>query len=344
MESKKKQLVAVIPHTCEGVDVSDTTAGQADVRSGKYFYSALGDRVEGQIADYSGAVSVTPTEQAQTVSTGGKYVGSDITVGAIPSEYKDTTGTDATAGDILAGKKAVTGAGLVTGSVQTYAGASTVTQNGTLPTAGKYVESDIEVAVPSSTPTLITKQITANGTYNAASDNADGFSEVTVSVVAVGKLPQVVDRSVTSIDAADLAGVTLIGNSAFRGCDRLSSIIVPSNVTLIRNSAFENCTNLTSVTLSEGLTYIYADAFSNCLILPSITLPSSITNISQRVFNYCDAMRSVTILATTPPKLSGTNAIPSNVTTIYIPNGTLSAYQTATNWSSFSSKFVELPA
>lgn len=31
-------------------------------------------------------------------------------------------------------------------------------------------------------PTLITKQITANGTYAAANDNADGYSEVTVNV------------------------------------------------------------------------------------------------------------------------------------------------------------------
>ena len=32
------------------------------------------------------------------------------------------------------------------------------------------------------TPTLTTKSITANGTYNASSDNADGYSSVTVTV------------------------------------------------------------------------------------------------------------------------------------------------------------------
>lgn len=35
---------------------------------------------------------------------------------------------------------------------------------------------------PAPTPTLITKSITANGSYNAASDNADGYSSVTVNV------------------------------------------------------------------------------------------------------------------------------------------------------------------
>lgn len=35
-------------------------------------------------------------------------------------------------------------------------------------------------------PTLVTKSITANGTYNASSDNADGYSSVTVNVQASG--------------------------------------------------------------------------------------------------------------------------------------------------------------
>ena len=37
-----------------------------------------------------------------------------------------------------------------------------------------------------STPTLITKSITSNGTYNASSDNADGYSSVTVNVSGGG--------------------------------------------------------------------------------------------------------------------------------------------------------------
>ena len=36
------------------------------------------------------------------------------------------------------------------------------------------------------TPTLITKNITQNGTYNASSDNADGYSSVTVNVSGGG--------------------------------------------------------------------------------------------------------------------------------------------------------------
>ena len=38
----------------------------------------------------------------------------------------------------------------------------------------------------SPTPTLITKNITQNGTYRAQDDNADGYSEVSVSVSGGG--------------------------------------------------------------------------------------------------------------------------------------------------------------
>ena len=38
-------------------DVSDTTAVQASVLSGSYFYTAAGTRVQGTIATYDGSVS-----------------------------------------------------------------------------------------------------------------------------------------------------------------------------------------------------------------------------------------------------------------------------------------------
>lgn len=46
-----------------------------------------------------------------------------------------------------------------------------------------------------SSPVLVTKSITANGTYNASSDNADGYSSVTVNVAGGGS---VLDTKITS--------------------------------------------------------------------------------------------------------------------------------------------------
>ena len=43
-----------------------------------------------------------------------------------------------------------------------------------------------DLSTPPIPPVLITKTITQNGTYNASSDSADGYSEVTVNVSGGG--------------------------------------------------------------------------------------------------------------------------------------------------------------
>ena len=44
--------------------------------------------------------------------------------------------------------------------------------------------------------------------------------------------------------------VTSIGDSAFYGCRRLTSVTIPASVTSIGGSAFYGCSGLTSVTFS----------------------------------------------------------------------------------------------
>ena len=61
-------------------------------------------------------------------------------------------------------------------------------KGGTLPQAQNFDNLATAISsIPSGgTPTLITKSITVNGTYNASSDNADGYSSVTVNVSGGG--------------------------------------------------------------------------------------------------------------------------------------------------------------
>lgn len=69
-----------------------------------------------------------------------------------------------------------------------YKGATIATVSNdtkTLLTEGKYLEDDLTLTdVSGGSSTLITKNISANGTYNASSDSADGYSQVTVAVPA----------------------------------------------------------------------------------------------------------------------------------------------------------------
>jgi hypothetical protein len=75
--------------------------------------------------------------------------------------------------------KVVSNGALVTQTAR----ASEITANGTYDTT---LNDEVTVNVSGSTATLITKNITQNGTYNASSDNADGYSQVVVNVSGGG--------------------------------------------------------------------------------------------------------------------------------------------------------------
>lgn len=58
------------------------------------------------------------------------------------------------------------------------------------------------------TPTLVTKTITANGTYNASSDNADGYSQVTVNVPTGSAKNVQIAQSVNRVNTTSYTAVT----------------------------------------------------------------------------------------------------------------------------------------
>lgn len=139
--------------------------------------------------------------------------------------------------------------------------------------------------------------------------------------------------------------ITSIEGYAFYNCSNLNSINIPSGVTSIGNYAFEGCTGLTSVTISDSVTSIGYAAFSHCTGLTSITIGSGVTSIATYAFASCTSLTGITIKATTPPTLSNSNAFNStNSCPIYVPAGSVSAYQTATNWSSLSSRIQAIPS
>ena len=77
-------------------------------------------------------------------------------------------------------------------------------------------------------------------------------------------------------------------------------------------------------------------------MLKSVRIGNSGTKIDNSAFNVCYGMAHYYVYPTTPPTLGGTTVfgnIPADCV-IHVPAASLSAYQSATNWSAHSAKMV----
>ena len=128
-------------------------------------------------------------------------------------------------------------------------------------------------------------------------------------------------------------GVTIIGESAFKGCKSLKSVTIPASVTSIEDGAFDECggfavtyggtlaqwcqmdndwalldnaksiklsdgtdlKSLTTLEIPSGVTKIGAYAFDSCTSLASVTIPASVESIGESAFEDCTSLASVTI-------------------------------------------------
>ena len=191
---------------------------------------------------------------------------------------------------------------------------------------------------------------------NSAFYNCNSLAEVTIGsgVISMGTYVFYGCKNVTKINfnatnMNDLASNNYIFHST--GVDGNGiTVMIGANVIKIPAYLFcpfsnsnSYCPNIVTVNFVENsqCTSIGERAFYRCINLVNIELPENISNIGDYAFSFCTNLTSLTIYATIPPIL-GTSAIPGNVTTIYIPAGTLNAYQSAPSWSSFANKFVEM--
>lgn len=125
---------------------------------------------------------------------------------------------------------------------------------------------------------------TIDTTIPVSEVNVDGVTMTLVASSGENKLAQVVDRTVTEINATDLQGATKIGNYMFSYCSNLVKVVIPDSVTSIGNYAFEQCRALTEIDLGNGVEEIGASAFSYAYLKTDVTLPNSVKKINNAVF------------------------------------------------------------
>ena len=172
-------------------------------------------------------------------------------------------------------------------------------------------------------------------------------------------------RECTNLTFATIPNsVASIGEIAFRGCSRLIYIPIPNSVTTIGQGAFADCYALTSIEIPKSVTTIEQNTFQRCSGLTSIEIPNSVTTIGWWAFEWCTSLTSIEI----PQSVTSIGdfafathveiqnlkditvgwdrplPVPDNVfglsrffphTTLHVPVGTKSLYQTANVWRNF---------
>lgn len=138
--------------------------------------------------------------------------------------------------------------------------------------------------------------------------------------------------------------VTSISSYAFTNLNSITTLNIGSGMTSIESSVFPSMIGLTAVTIPNTVTTIGLTAFYNCYSLKTLIIPSSVTRIEGGAFRQCSGLTSITCLATTPPTMTNNNVFEStNNCPIYVPSQSVSAYKSATNWSTYASRIQAIP-
>lgn len=189
--------------------------------------------------------------------------------------------------------------------------------------------------------------------------------EIGTRVTSIGKYAFYYCYSLSSISIP--TGVTNIDYNAFQySYYSLKAIVIPNSVTDINGYSFQYCYALKLVSIPNSVTYIGTNAFYDDRTLVSITIPHSVNKIAGSAFQYCYSLSSLDIPSnvktldnntfygcygmgiydftkhTSVPKLEDTRAfygIPSDCV-IKVPSSLLSAWKSATNWSTYASQIV----
>jgi hypothetical protein len=116
---------------------------------------------------------------------------------------------------------------------------------------------------------------------------------------------------------------------------------IPSGTTSIGESAFSGCNGLTAIAIPNSITGIGERAFYGCDELTSVTIPCDVTSIGMFAVNDCHKLKSITNLSLLPQAIHkyafpfhGKNTI---VLTLYVPEGSVAAYEAAEVWKNFAS-------
>lgn len=124
-----------------------------------------------------------------------------------------------------------------------------------------------------------------------------GQNEVAISGVT-DKTPTYYNIKQTVTYQNNVYKVTTVGKEAFKGCTNLVRFN-PESIRMVIDSigemAFDGCSKLSSLIFSEGLETIGNYAFNGCTSLGTIDIPASVTHIGEGIFDNCSKLSQIRV-------------------------------------------------
>lgn len=142
-----------------------------------------------------------------------------------------------------------------------------------------------------------------------------------------------------------------IGQAAFRSVPALTVLSLPNLEGTIPVETFQLCPNLERVESLGNVTTIsggsYAQGvFGRCPKLKFLRIPATATTLGARFCSSCTVLDTVIVEATTPPSAGASmfeaTPIASGTGFIYVPDESVEAYKTATNWSQYQDRIYPM--
>lgn len=158
-------------------------------------------------------------------------------------------------------------------------------------------------------------------------------------------------------------GFETVNEYAFFQWSNATRLVLPASLKTIAQYAFSNWAKCTSITIREGLDSTGSFAFSSnictniefpnslktvgggsvasCSQLLKLKFGTGVVSMGAQVILGCTALQEFTIMALIPPTITANtlHGMPASCV-IKVPSASLSAYQTAINWSAQASKMV----
>lgn len=94
-------------------------------------------------------------------------------------------------------------------------------------------------------------------------------------------------------------GITELGKYTLAYLDRAAEILLPETLTAIRAMSVRGCEALTSIVIPEGVTLIGDSAFEKCP-LETIHLPATLSELDNRAFQNMPTLRQITVAEGNP--------------------------------------------